>query len=59
MFGGSKLIIPDNWVVKSDMFSIFGGFNDKRTIKPEKADHKNILYLKGAVIFGGIEIKSF
>jgi predicted membrane protein len=59
MFGGSKLIIPDNWVVKSDMFSIFGGFNDKRTIKPEKADHNNILYLKGAVIFGGIEIKSY
>ncbi len=59
VFGGSKLIMADNWVVKSDMFSIFGGFNDKRTIKPEKADHKNILYLKGAVIFGGIEIKSF
>lgn len=59
MFGGSKLIIPDNWVVKSDMFSIFGGFNDKRTLKPEEADEKNILHLKGAIIFGGMEIKSF
>ena len=59
MFGGSKLIIPDNWVVKSDIFSIFGGFNDKRTVKPEEADQKNVLHLKGAVIFGGMEIKSF
>jgi len=60
MFGGSKLIIPDNWVVKSDMFSIFGGFNDKRMIKPdEPTEQKTVLYLKGAVIFGGMEIKSF
>lgn len=59
MFGGSKLIIPDNWIVKSDMISIFGGFNDKRAIRPDDSDPANILYLKGAVIFGGIEIKSF
>ncbi len=60
MFGGSKLIIPDNWVVKSDMFSIFGGFNDKRTIKPDfDSEPKSVLYLKGAVIFGGMEIKSY
>jgi len=59
MFGGSKLIIPDNWIVKSDMISIFGGFNDKRAIRPDDASQTNVLYLKGAVIFGGIEIKSF
>jgi len=59
MFGGSKLIIPDNWVVKSDMISIFGGFNDKRAIRPDETESANVLYLKGAVIFGGIEIKSF
>jgi predicted membrane protein len=59
MFGGSKLVIPDNWVVKSDMFSIFGGFNDKRTIKPDEGEPTVVLYLKGAVIFGGMEIKSY
>ena len=59
MFGGSKLIIPDNWVVKSDMFSIFGGFNDKRIIKPDENEPGVVLYLKGAVIFGGMEIKSY
>lgn len=59
LFGGSKLVIPDNWVVKSDMFSIFGGFNDKRAIRPQETEYGNVLNLKGAVIFGGIEIKSF
>lgn len=59
MFGGSKLIIPDNWIVKSDMLSIFGGFNDKRAIRPEDSEPGIVLYLKGAVIFGGIEIKSY
>lgn len=59
MFGGSKLIIPDNWVVKSDMFSIFGGFNDKRLVRAEEGEQASVLYLKGAVIFGGIEIKSY
>ena len=59
MFGGSKLIIPDNWVVKSDMFSVFGGFNDKRLVRTEEGEQANILYLRGAVIFGGIEIKSY
>ncbi len=60
MFGGSKLIVPDNWDVKSDMFSVFGGFNDKRIIRPDDSgEQKPVLYLKGAVIFGGMEIKSF
>ena len=59
MFGGSKLIIPDNWVVKSDMISIFGGFNDKRAIRPDDNESADVLYLKGVVVFGGIEIKSF
>jgi len=59
MFGGSKLVVPDNWVIKSDMLSIFGGFNDKRALRPDESQPVKVLYLKGAVIFGGIEIKSF
>ncbi len=59
MFGGSKIIVPDSWIVKSDMLSIFGGFNDKRAIIPNESQSSNVLHLKGAVIFGGIEIKSY
>jgi len=59
MFGGSKLIVPDNWVVKSEIISIFGGVNDKRAIRPDDNESADVLYLKGVVVFGGIEIKSF
>lgn len=61
MFGGTKLIVPDNWVIKSDIVSIFGGLNDKRAIHPDEnhTEPTAVLYLKGSVLFGGIEIKSF
>ena len=61
MFGGTKLIVPDSWIVKSDVVSIFGGLNDKRAIRPDEnqTEPAAVLHLKGSVIFGGIEIKSF
>ncbi len=59
MFGGSKLIVPEQWEIKSDVVSIFGGFNDKRPIRPASNETKNIIYIKGLVIFGGLEIKSY
>lgn len=57
MFGGTKLIIPSDWDVQSDMVSIFGGIEDKR--KPVQVNHNKVLYLDGTCIFGGVEIKSF
>jgi predicted membrane protein len=59
IFGGTKLIVPSNWEVKSEAVTIFGGLEDKRSVTslPENTD--KILLLKGTVIFGGIEIKSF
>ncbi len=59
MFGGSKLIIPEAWEVKSDVVSIFGGFTDKRLIKTALTESKNIILIKGVVIFGGLEVKSY
>jgi predicted membrane protein len=59
MFGGTKLIVPGNWQIKSDAVSIFGGFNDKRHIKPEPTIDNKRLLIKGFVMFGGVEIKSF
>jgi predicted membrane protein len=59
IFGGTKLIVPSNWSVKSDAVTIFGGIDDKRKmqIMPENPD--KLLLLKGTVLFGGIEIKSY
>jgi predicted membrane protein len=59
MFGGTKLIVPGSWHIKSDAVSIFGGFNDKRHIKPEPGLDNKKLLIKGFVMFGGVEIKSF
>ena len=59
MFGGTKLIVPGNWQVKSEATSLFGGFTDKRHIKPEQVVSEKILLIKGVVIFGGVEIKNY
>lgn len=59
IFGGTKLIIPSNWSVKSEATIIFGGIEDKRSIPPATASTGKLLLLKGTVVFGGIEIKSF
>ncbi len=59
LFGGTKLIIPPHWQVVSDVAAIFGGINDKRMPHTEVAAGGKVLVLKGASIFGGIDIKSF
>ncbi len=59
MFGGSKLIVPQDWQVKSDVLSLFGGFGDKRTIRPSDIDQSKTLLIKGFVMFGGIEVKNY
>lgn len=58
LFGGTKFIIPENWAVQSDAISILGGFSDKRAVSMTPAED-NILVIKGMVMLGGIEIKSF
>lgn len=59
IFGGTKLIVPSNWEVKSEAVTVFGGLEDKRSLGTLVADHNKVLVLKGTVIFGGIEIKNF
>ncbi len=59
IFGGTKLIVPSNWTVKSEAVTIFGGLEDKRNMQTMSDNPEKVLLLKGTVIFGGIEIKSF
>jgi predicted membrane protein len=59
VFGGTKLIIPSNWEVKSDVVTIFGGLEDKRQVQNTPSNPDKVLLLRGTVVFGGIEIKSF
>lgn len=60
IFGGSALIIPNDWNIELDIIPIFGGFSDKRIKDPNLSratDRK--LVIKGTLIFGGGEIKNF
>ncbi|MCW3082871.1 MAG: hypothetical protein JWP12_237 [Bacteroidetes bacterium] len=61
IFGGTQLIIPANWDIKSDIVCVFGSVEDKRP--PHQSapgeENKKLLILRGTVLFGGIEIKSF
>jgi predicted membrane protein len=59
IFGGTKLLVPSNWTVKSDAVTIFGGMEDKRNMQTLSDNPEKTLLIKGTVIFGGIEIKSF
>ncbi|MDN6310077.1 MAG: LiaF transmembrane domain-containing protein [Flavobacteriaceae bacterium] len=60
VFGGSTLTLPADWKVKSDVTTIFGGFEDKRaTVLADTAEEPKVLILKGICVFGGIEINNY
>jgi predicted membrane protein len=59
MFGGVKIMVPDNWIVTVKGFGMFGSFEDK-TIPPRidpnvKPQH---LIITGVSIFGGTSIRN-
>ncbi len=59
VFGGATLIVPSNWAIKSEAVTIFGGIGDKRKITPSTESPTKTLVLKGTMIFGGMEIRSY
>jgi len=59
VFGGVELIIPSDWIIHVETASVLGGFADKRiNINPQTTGNKE-LFIKGVVVFGGGEIKSY
>ena len=58
MFGGTKLIVPADWEVQSNIVTIFGGVDDKRPPTQNLVPGK-VLYLDGTCLFGGLEIRSY
>ena len=60
MFGGSTIIVPPDWDVRIDVSAVFGGFSDKRYHqKAEGTNFNKQIVIKGLVVFGGGEIKSY
>ena len=58
IMGGTKIIVPPNWEVRSQVTSVFGNIEDKRqnisATNPEK-----VLIIDGSSVFGGIEIRNY
>jgi predicted membrane protein len=60
IFGGTTIIVPDNWNVILDVTPILGGFSDSRKLRGDVIrDNTRSLVIRGTVIFGGGEIKSY
>jgi predicted membrane protein len=60
VFGGATLIVPDDWHVTIEVTPVLGGFSDSRKLSPGRSvDPSKHLLVKGAVVFGGGEVKSY
>jgi len=60
VFGGATIIVPDDWFVTIEVTPVLGGFSDSRKLAPGRcADMTKQLVIKGAVVFGGGEVKSY
>lgn len=60
VFGGTRLVIPANWEISSELVSVLGNIEDKRNIQPNfNSETVKVLILKGTTFMGGIEIKSY
>ncbi len=58
VMGGTKIIVPAHWEVRSQVKAIFAGFEDKRQ-QPAVANPDKVLIIDGTSIFGGIELKNY
>lgn len=58
IFGGTKLILPAHWEVKTEITAIIGGVEDKRkNLSALNIAEGKTLILRGTSIFSGIDIK--
>jgi predicted membrane protein len=61
MFGGTDIVVPSDWEVKVEATAVLGGIDDKRETATSivKSDPNKVLIIKGFVMFGGVEVKSY
>lgn len=60
VFGGTKLVIPSHWEIKTEITSILGGIEDKRkNLSSLNIAEGKILILRGTSVLAGIDIKSY
>ncbi|WP_428330167.1 LiaF transmembrane domain-containing protein [Mucilaginibacter sp.] len=59
IFGSTKIIVPSNWHVVTDIAAVFAGIDDKRMKSTAAVGSEKILVLKGVSIFAGVDIRSY
>jgi len=59
VFGGTKLVVPPHWQVRSDMAAVFAGIDDKRFGGTGAQSADKVLVLKGTSIFAGVDVRSY
>ena len=60
IFGGSTIVVPNNWDVILNVTPLFGGFSNKKSrYVSSGTEPSGTLIIKGVVLFGGGEIKSY
>ena len=59
LFGGVDIIVPTDWVVRLDVFGLFGGSGDERPTKgvPDHGQGPDLI-VTGTAMFGGVTVKS-
>ena len=58
IMGGTKLIVPSHWEIRSNITSVFGNVEDKRQ-QDRVTNPAKVLIIDGTSVFGGIEIKNY
>ena len=59
VFGGGEILVPESWLVVLEGMGIFGAYEDKtRHIQTDAAQPVKTLVVRGAAVFGGIEVKN-
>ncbi len=59
VFGGTKIIVPANWDIKTEVMTVFGGIEDKRPVQAGNVNPEKLLVIRGTSVFGGIDIRSY
>lgn len=58
LFGGNDIRVPSDWTVINESFVLFGGFDDKRRAGAyTERDPNKVFRIRGAIIFGGMDVK--
>jgi len=58
VMGGTKVIVPPHWEVRSEITAVLAGFEDKRQ-QPAITNPEKVLIINGTSILGGIELKNY